>query len=43
LLDYKAKDELPLPKDLIPIREPNKNPTDLEKMQLMEEFYLGLV
>jgi hypothetical protein len=43
LLDYKAKDELPLPQDLIPIREPDKNPTDLEKMQLTEEFYPGLV
>jgi hypothetical protein len=43
LLDYKAKDELLPPKDLIPIREPDKNPTDLEKMQLTEEFYPGLV
>ena len=43
LLDYEANDELPPLEDLIRIREPDKNPTDLEKIQLTEEFYPGLV
>jgi hypothetical protein len=41
--EYEAQDELPLPLDLVPFREPNKNPTVLEKMQCTDEFYPKLV
>jgi hypothetical protein len=43
LKEYEAQDELPLPLDLAPFREPNKNPTALEKMQCTDEFYPKLV
>lgn len=43
LKEYEAQDELSLPLDLVPFREPNKNPTALEKMQCTDEFYPKLV
>ena len=43
LKEYAAKDELPPLEDLVPFREPDKNPTDLEKMRCTEDFYPKLV
>jgi hypothetical protein len=37
------QNELPEPKDLIRIREPDKEPTAYEKMKTTEEFYPKLV
>jgi hypothetical protein len=43
LKDYAIKDELPPLEDLIPIRQPNKQPTTLEQLRCTEEFYPRLV
>jgi len=43
LKEYEAQDELSLPLDLVPFREPDKNPTALEKMRCTDEFYPKLV
>jgi hypothetical protein len=37
------QNELPEPKDLIRIREPDKEPTAYKKMKTTEEFYPELV
>jgi hypothetical protein len=43
LREYTAKCELPPPDDMLPIREPDKQPTTLEQLKCTEEFYPGLV
>jgi hypothetical protein len=41
--EYDARGDLPPPELLVPIREPDKNPTVIEQARLLEDFYPGLV
>jgi hypothetical protein len=43
LKEYTAKDELPPLEDLVSFREPDKNPTELERLKCTEDFYPKLV
>lgn len=43
LAEYQARNELPPPADLIPIRQPDKQPTELERIRCTNEYYEGLL
>ena len=42
IVEYRLKDKLILVEDMAPIREPNKNPTIIERARCEEDFYPDL-
>ena len=41
-MEYRLKDKLILVEDIAPIREPDKNPTIIERARYEEDFYPDL-
>jgi len=41
-VEYRLKDKLILVEDIAPIREPDKNPTIIERARYEEDFYPDL-